>query len=399
MRRITTVAIALMLTAVLTAGCTAVTSGFLSGSSAGAALSAGSGRLVVNVTDPPPPDMDHVWVDIANLEIHRDEGPWETVAVEMEPFDLKALEGIEAFLASQIVEAGRYTQIRLDVETVTIVVGEEEHDAKVPSGKIKLVGTFEVAEGETTEITLDFVGKESVHVTGNGQYIFKPVIKLLLPKGQDKPEKPEKLEATLEATDDAAAEVSEAQAHSDEESVHLVTTGTEGDGDEARIVVELPEGTKLGDIESISWWEYNVAGYPPHVDIKVDTDDDGTVEDALVLEYAYNTEAHAAEAPMPYGALTGAWYQTFGDDGNGPAIIDDTANAWLSSGPPGPLGDASFIYGTLSDWKAGTVDPSVDGDTAVISVEIEVDNWVVNSEAYVDDIEIVIDGVTYVVEF
>ncbi|MDP2730109.1 MAG: right-handed parallel beta-helix repeat-containing protein [Dehalococcoidales bacterium] len=189
---------------------------------------------------------------------------------------------------------------------------------------------------------------------------------------------------------DSTAEWSTAEVYNGSYSAHLDTgTTTAGDGDEARIVIEMPEGTTLNDITSISWWEYLVAGYPPHVDIKIDIDGDGTSDDALVFEYAYNDETHYTdEAPMPYGALTGDWYQTFSDDGNGPAEIDSTSNAWLSSGPPGPLGDPSFIYGTLAEWKAGTVDASVDGDTAVTALEIEVDNWVVNSEAYVDDIAI-----------
>ena len=33
----------------------------------------------------------------------------------------------------------------------------------------------------------------------------------------------------------------------------------------------------------------------------------------------------------------------------------------------------------------------VTGDTAVLAIEIEVDNWVVQTEAYVDDVEIDID--------
>ena len=199
------------------------------------------------------------------------------------------------------------------------------------------------------------------------------------------------LQPTTKNTD-STAEWSATQFYAGSLAAHL-DSGTTTQGDEARVVVNMPAGTTLDDITTISWWEYNVAGYPPHVDVKVDKDGNGTADDALVFEYAYNTELHCDEAPMPYGALTGAWYQTFGDDSNGPTAIDDTANAWLSSGPPGPLGDPSFIYGTLANWKDGTVDVSVDGDTAVTALEIEVDNWVVNSEAYVDDITI--NGVVY----
>ncbi len=303
-----------------------------------------------------------------------------------------------------MVYAGWYTQLRLDIKSVDIVVGVGEeavhHDAKVPSGKIKLVGPFEVIENGVTEITLDFNGEKSVLVTGNGEYIFKPVIKLLV-SGQGKPNE---LDYSLGTTaESATAEQSEGEARSGSESVHL-DTGTEGTGVEARIVITLPQGTKLGEIESISWWEYLVQGYPPHVDIMLDFDDDDLADDSLVFEYAYNSEDHYnLEAPMPYGAMTGAWYQTFSDDSSGPSQIGDSANGWLSSGPPGLLGGLSFIYYTLAGWKAGVdVDGNssidIDSDTEVIALEIEVDNWVVQSEAYVDDIKIVIDGVTYTID-
>jgi hypothetical protein len=199
---------------------------------------------------------------------------------------------------------------------------------------------------------------------------------------------------------DATSEWSTDQAYSGCYSAHLKTTGTVGDGDEARVVVPLPAGTTLGDIDSISWWEYLAApaGYPPHVDVSLDFDDDGVRDDILVFEYAYNSETHAAEGQPTYGALADAWYQTFSDDGNGPAVIDDTANAWLGSGPPGPLGDPNFIYGTLGQWKAGTVTggEQVDTNTTVLFLEIEADNWITQTEAYVD--QVAINGVLYPVE-
>jgi len=188
------------------------------------------------------------------------------------------------------------------------------------------------------------------------------------------------------------AEYSTTQIHTGSSSVHLATTGTVGNGDEARIRIDFsafPEGEMptLGDIESISWYEYLVTGYPPHVDIKVDTDGDGIEDDALVIEYAYNTVAHYGETYPTYGALTGEWYQTFSDDGNGPAVIGDTANAWPTTGPAGPPAD---VCHTLAEWKAGITygSKTIDASTSVLALEIEVDNWGVQSEAYVDDIVI-----------
>jgi hypothetical protein len=181
--------VTLLLTSTLILGCSPVTSTPTISSMSSllppdSDLPHGMGRLVVNVTDPPPPDLESVMVIVKNLEVHKAGGLWTVVAEDMEPFDLKLLEDRVDLLATAIVDAGIYTQIRLDVESVTIwVTGDETpHEAKVPSGKIKLVGSFVVIEGEESEVTLDFIGAESVNITGDGKYIFKPVIKLIIPE-------------------------------------------------------------------------------------------------------------------------------------------------------------------------------------------------------------------------
>ena len=181
------------------------------------------------------------------------------------------------------------------------------------------------------------------------------------------------------------------QSHSGTYSLHM-DTGTIGTGDEAILQIAIFGGITLGDITTLSWWEYLVAGYPPHVDIVLDIDGDGNPDESLNFEYAYNSLSHYnTEAPMPYGALTGAWYQTFSDDGNGPSQIDDTTLAWPNSGPPGPPSSIQLL--SLATWKGGVTLLSgslgyVDANTVVLGFEIEIDNWVVNSEAYLDDVEL-----------
>lgn len=219
-------------------------------------------------------------------------------------------------------------------------------------------------------------GKEVIHKAGVEEVFWRYEF--------DEEEYP--MQDYLQEKGDAEAELCNEESFIGSYAYHLKTTGTVGSGDEARIEIPMPEGTTLGDISSISWWEYLVSGYPPHVDILIDTDGDGMADDAIVFEYAYNDIAHLTGAWPTYDALTGAWYLTFSDDGDGPTQVDDTAFGWLSSGPPGPYGDPTFISGTLADWKAGTVHASVDLDTAVIALDIEIDNWISQPEAYVDGI-------------
>ncbi|MBE9514360.1 MAG: hypothetical protein IMY83_04940, partial [Chloroflexi bacterium] len=71
-------------------------------------------------------------------------------------------------------------------------------------------------------------------------------------------------------------------------SAHLWVPAFRGpSADEARIVVGLPAGTTLGDIQSISWYTLLVSGYVPHCDIVLDTDGDSVRDAILVAEGAY----------------------------------------------------------------------------------------------------------------
>jgi len=383
-----------------------------------------TGTLTVFVTDAPSYTVTSVMVHFSEVWVHKaadeegGEGEWIQLTItggmlENGSFDLAELrdEGETEELAAAKLVAGKYTQLRVIMdEEAGVQVQYDENpnpepvNAKLPSGTLKFVRPFTVEEDGSTEIVLDFDLQKSVVFTGASQsdevkIIVKPVVKLAVSeKG-----KPAELEATLDSDTAAEAELSTDQAYTGDDSAHMETLGDPGSGDEARIVIPLPEGTTLADIAAVSWWEYLVAGYPPHLDIMLDVDGNGTIDDSLVFEYAYNDVAlHYLEGPMPYGALTGDWYQTFSDDDNGPAQVDDAAYGWLSSGPPGPPGDPAFISGTLADWKSGQVNPPIDpidGTTSVVSLEIEIDNWVVQSEAYIDDIVIVIGGITYAVVF
>ncbi len=415
----------LALVAVLAAGCTELAPVTPAPTQpSGPALS--TGTIEVRVTDAPPEygNIKNIWVTVVDSEeegiaVHRaaadqeDEGEWITIPINGEnPFDLILLdkEGIDALLGDAQVIAGKYTQIRMTIEEVTVIFEgdtEEEDDdieklAKLPSGKLKFIQPFEVADGETTIILIDFLADKSLTVTGKGDVIFKPVIKLVV-SGK---EKPIELEYSLDTSGDATAEQSDEQAYSGEESVHLETTGTGEPGDEARIVIPLPEDTTLGDIDSISWWTYLVEGYIPHVDLELDLDaDSNSQNDKLVAEAAHQNDNDTTTWDTDYRGQDEGWIHTF-QWASG--VYTSWAN-WLT-GSPSPVttvndttamwmfaaDDAIYKLNTLADFKDGIGD--VDADTVVLAIEVEIDNWVLQTEAYVDDIEIVIGGDTYTID-
>ena len=187
--------------------------------------------------------------------------------------------------------------------------------------------------------------------------------------------------ASLEAKLLGLSLTSSAMAKSGVYSVNLAVPSNSygfANADEARFILTPIKPITLGQINTIAWQEYLTTGSPPHVDVMVVTAT-GTQE-SIVIQYAYNGGSHyLTEAPAPYGALTGGWYAVFNDDGNGPAVIDDTAFGWLSSGAAGPypvtVPMGAFIGGSLAQWKAGSVVTGISADSQVDNITIEIDNW------------------------
>ena len=179
------------------AGCQALPS---SSSTPSGALAAGT--LQVNITDAPPQEeIEEVWLTVAGVKIHLAGN--EAVAQEGEPevndgwlslalvgdarFNLLAYQGgLQAKLGVGDLAPGKYTQIRMDVTKVEVKIkGDPEgvfKEAKLPSNTLKFVHPFEIVGGQVTEIVFDFDALKSLNVTGKGEYMCKPVIKLTTTK-------------------------------------------------------------------------------------------------------------------------------------------------------------------------------------------------------------------------
>lgn len=157
----------------------------------------GSARLNLRITDSPYTDAKAVLVTLSGVRIHSDVDGWVDVALaggaSSITCDLKKLEGPEALLgASPTLPSGRYTQIRLVVTSAKLYdavsdgaacaatppAGNAGKDVEIPSGEVKVPQPFDLEDGETTTIVLDFRGDESIkiHPTGNGRHIMSPVI-------------------------------------------------------------------------------------------------------------------------------------------------------------------------------------------------------------------------------
>ncbi|MFC2010869.1 DUF4382 domain-containing protein [Chloroflexota bacterium] len=205
-----------------------------------------AGVIEIRVTDPPPADVKSVIVHLTNVEIHKaaaeqekeqekeqeqatgdnqtpeqeqatgdnqtpeqeqeqeqeSRSEWISIIGAPPSFDLMDVIGIEQLLGSVNVTAGKYTQIRMDVDRVEVVtVDGDNYTAEVPSGKLKIVRPFTVEAGVKTVLTLDFDGEKSLIITGKGKALFKPVVKLLINIEKAKGQEEEEIEGEEEDED------------------------------------------------------------------------------------------------------------------------------------------------------------------------------------------------------
>ena len=177
-----------------------------------------TGTLQIMVTDAPPEqEVTSIMVTVESVEVHKaaaeqereeeqeqeqgqeqnqeqeqeqqqsannstdEEAGWLPLDILSgnETFDLLQIQGIEEVLAIGELEPGKYTQIRMTISNVQIRLGEGDlQDVILPSGKLKFVRPFDIVEGQTTALLFDFDAEKSVNVTGSGQIIVKPVVKL-----------------------------------------------------------------------------------------------------------------------------------------------------------------------------------------------------------------------------
>ncbi len=98
---------------------------------------------------------------------------------------LELVNGEKALLGEAIVDPGFYDTLRMNISYGELLIDDDGDDSteaiveelKIPSGKVDVETPFEIQDGYTTYITLDFDAAKSVHVNENpNKYILRPVI-------------------------------------------------------------------------------------------------------------------------------------------------------------------------------------------------------------------------------
>jgi hypothetical protein len=167
----------------------------LAGCSGGSSDSpAQSARLSVSLMDAPVDGVTAVYVQITSMWIKRQgNGPAEQLPLENAPLTVNLLELTDTNAAilidEAVIEPGSYEWLAMDIAAernvrdsyvMTETGREEEIELRVPSGRVRLVGGFDVPPNETLRLLFDWdMRKGLVFPPGQGQYMLKPAFRML----------------------------------------------------------------------------------------------------------------------------------------------------------------------------------------------------------------------------
>lgn len=156
------------------------------------------GTLGVSLTDAPACGFKEVNVTVAKVRVNQsssaseNDSGWTDITLnparKINLLDLN--NGAFDKLGETSLAAGHYTQLRLVLDPNTsnglansvFPIGGVETALKTPSAVqsgIKLVNEFDVASGQRVDLMLDFDACKSIVQRGNGDYLLKPVIKVI----------------------------------------------------------------------------------------------------------------------------------------------------------------------------------------------------------------------------
>lgn len=148
----------------------------------------GSARMQVFLTDDPGA-FDEVWIDIQDVRYNvtgDTVNGWQSLSgVNAGSYDLlRLVNDDDTLLADATIPAGRVEQIRLVLGPNNyVVVNGQQYPLETPSAQqsgLKLNIHQDVVDGVLYQVLLDFDVARSIHQTGNGRYMLKPVIRTTL---------------------------------------------------------------------------------------------------------------------------------------------------------------------------------------------------------------------------
>jgi hypothetical protein len=166
----------------------------LIGCSGGADSPPARSKLSVSLMDAPVDGVTAVYVKITSMWIKpQGSGPAVQLPLENAPLTVNLLELTDtnaALLVDEaVIDSGSYEWLAMDVAAernvrdsyvMTETGGEEEIELRVPSGRVRLVGGFDVPPNESLQLLFDWDMRQGlVYPPGQRQYLLKPAFRML----------------------------------------------------------------------------------------------------------------------------------------------------------------------------------------------------------------------------
>ena len=141
------------------------------------------GRAIMNIRMvDAPAAYDSVMIDVQSVRVHVDSAWYEYLVIDPGTHDLLALSNGNSLILvdDDEVPAGELTEMRLILGDNNYIVSDGmAHDLTTPSAhssgyKIKIHEMMQA--GNVYEVIIDFDANRSIHMTGNGKYMLRPVV-------------------------------------------------------------------------------------------------------------------------------------------------------------------------------------------------------------------------------
>ncbi len=108
---------------------------------------------------------------MSNVEVHlagtneeanaTNETGWSTVVKEEKTFDLIKIKDVNELIGTSDLKAGKYTQIRLNVDKALVTIDGTEYDLTIPSKTVKLIKPFNSHSRGQINIAIIFIDSDS----------------------------------------------------------------------------------------------------------------------------------------------------------------------------------------------------------------------------------------------
>ena len=168
--------------------------GLIGCSGGGGDGSSGPSSISVSLMDAPVDGVTAVYVKITAMWIKpQGAGPAVELPLTAAPLTVNIMELTDTNAAilvdGAVIAAGSYEWLAMDVAAernvrdsyvLTETGGEEEIDLFVPSGRLRLVGGFDVPENQAVQLLFDWDMRQGlVHPPGQDRYFLKPAFRML----------------------------------------------------------------------------------------------------------------------------------------------------------------------------------------------------------------------------